>query len=103
MTDAMSTNKTAVVTILGKEYQVACGVNEYDDLLSAARQLDERMRTIRNSGNVIGLERIAVMAALNLCHELMQAQHQAQPHIDESLLERMSSKLDDALNKLSND
>lgn len=97
----MQSAKTVIVSILGKQYQVACAPEEYEDLLRAARQLDERMRAIRNSGNVIGIERIAVMAALNLCHELLAAQSQPKPMFDESMLERMSSKLDDALSKLN--
>lgn len=62
-----------VVRILDREYQVACPPEERDALSSAAKQLDDRMRAIRASGHVIGLERIAVMAALNLSHELLVA------------------------------
>jgi cell division protein ZapA len=57
---------TVSIRILDKEYQVQCPPDQQDALLAAARDLDQRMREIRRSGNVIGLERIAVMAALNL-------------------------------------
>ena len=67
----MST-ETVVVHILGKDYQVACPPEERDALLRAASELDRRMRDIRQSGNVLGVERIAVMAALNLANELLQ-------------------------------
>ncbi|MEY2701151.1 MAG: hypothetical protein RIQ52_1906 [Pseudomonadota bacterium] len=62
------------VNILGKEYPIACSQDEQHDLLVAARDLDSRMRKIRDSGRVIGTERIAVLAALNLAYELQIAQ-----------------------------
>lgn len=62
--------------IMGKEYKIACSQEERDDLMKAAQQLDLQMRQIRDSGKVIGPERIAVMAALNLTHDLNQLQNQ---------------------------
>jgi len=59
------------IVIMDKEYRIACGDGERDSLLASARHLDERMREIRRAGRVIGAERIAVMAALNLSHELL--------------------------------
>lgn len=63
---------TVSVKILDKEYQVACQQDEVDALTSSARFLDQQMRGIRESGKVFGLDRIAVMAALNLANELLQ-------------------------------
>lgn len=60
------------ISILDKEYHVACPEEEREALFNAAHILDERMREIRSTGRVIGLERIAVMAALNFAHELLQ-------------------------------
>ncbi len=60
------------VRILEKEYQVSCPVNERTDLLDAAEFLNGQMREIRDSGKVVGLDRIAVMAALNMSNELLQ-------------------------------
>ncbi|MFK7830019.1 MAG: cell division protein ZapA [Congregibacter sp.] len=72
----MSRNaNTFSVTILEKEYQVACPADQQAELLLSARHLDEQMRAIRSTGKVIGLERIAVMAALNISHELLQARN----------------------------
>jgi cell division protein ZapA len=70
------TNQMAQVSvrILDKEYQVACPQNERTDLLDSAEILNAKMREIRDSGRVVGLDRIAVMAALNMAHELMHAQ-----------------------------
>jgi cell division protein ZapA len=71
-------NPPIKVLILGKEYPIACPADEQHDLLVAARYLDEKMRVIRDSSRVIGTERIAVMAALNIAHELIQANQEKQ-------------------------
>lgn len=60
------------VRILDKDYQVNSPANAQQALLNSAHLLDERMRDIRSSGRVIGTERIAVMAALNIAYELLQ-------------------------------
>jgi cell division protein ZapA len=62
------------VRILEKEYQVACPANERTDLLDSAELLNAKMREIRDSGKVVGLDRIAVMAALNMANELLRTQ-----------------------------
>jgi cell division protein ZapA len=67
------TNQPVVaVSILGKEYRIACEAGAEDELVSAARFLDTRMREVRGTGKVIGTDRIAVMVALNLAHELLK-------------------------------
>ena len=60
------------VRILDREYQIACREDEKDDLLAAAEIVHERMREVRSRGNVIGTDRVAVMAALNMAHELLE-------------------------------
>jgi cell division protein ZapA len=62
------------VRILDKEYRVACEPREQEGLIQSARMLDHRMREIRQTGRVIGMDRIAVMAALNIAHELILLQ-----------------------------
>lgn len=62
------------VRILDKEYQVACPPSERTDLLDSAEALNAKMREIRDSGRVVGLDRIAVMAALNMANDLLLAQ-----------------------------
>jgi cell division protein ZapA len=62
------------VRILDKEYQVACPVDERTELLDSAEVLNAKMREIRDSGRVVGLDRIAVIAALNMANDLLQAQ-----------------------------
>jgi cell division protein ZapA len=66
-----STSDGVTVTILGKEFIVACPENERASLIAAAAYLDKKMREIHASGKVIGTERTAVMAALNIAHELL--------------------------------
>ena len=62
------------VHILDREFMVAAPPEERDGLLASARQLDARMREIRDAGKIVGIDRIAIMAALNLTHELLEAQ-----------------------------
>ena len=63
------------VRILEKEYFVACPYEERSDLLDSAEFLNAKMREIRDSGKVIGLDRIAVMAALNMANELLRSRN----------------------------
>jgi cell division protein ZapA len=62
------------VRILDKEYQVACPASERTGLLDSAEILDAKMREIQNAGRVVGLDRIAVMAALNMANDLLRAE-----------------------------
>jgi cell division protein ZapA len=62
------------VRILDKEYQVACPASERTDLLDSAEILNAKMLEIRDNGRVVGLDRIAVMAALNMANDLLHAQ-----------------------------
>lgn len=66
-----SANHAVSVSILGKEFMVACPDAERAALLAAARFVDERMRDIQIGGKVIGVERVAIMAALNIAGELL--------------------------------
>jgi cell division protein ZapA len=94
--------RTVTVIILEKEYQVTCPEEQEPELIVSASYLDKQMRSIRESGKVIGLERIAVMAALNISHELLQAseQNDVQPSLelatDESV-NSLSRKIDKAI------
>ncbi len=92
------TDNRVSVSILDKDYQVACTPEERHDLMRAASDLDRRMREVRKSGTIVGLERIAIMVALNLCHEL-QGRPSENSDAPEALatLERLSNKLSTAL------
>ncbi len=69
----MSEETTQVsIRILDKEYQVSCPANERQELIDSAELLNSAMREIRDGGKVVCLERISVMAALNLTNELLK-------------------------------
>lgn len=67
----MSDMQGVDVNIMGREFKVACSDDEREGLITAVNYLDKKMRDIRDTGKVIGVERIAIMAALNLAHELL--------------------------------
>ena len=60
------------VTIFGRQYKVACNEDERAELAEAVAHLDKKMREIRDRGKVAGVDRIAVMAALNIMHDLLR-------------------------------
>jgi cell division protein ZapA len=64
----MTDSNTISVHIFDKEYQVSCLPEEVEELKASSQLLDERMREIRETGKVVGLDRIAVIAALNIAH-----------------------------------
>jgi cell division protein ZapA len=76
------------VRLLDKEYQVACPDDERSALLESAELLNKRMKEIRDAGKLVGMDRIAVMAALNLSHEMLQERVGGQKD-DEKLLGRI--------------
>ena len=88
------------VRILEKEYLVACGADERTDLLDSAEFLNGRMKEIRDGGKIMGLDRIAVMAALNLAHEVLKLRtrdtgaEQETGHRLRALRERVESALE---------
>jgi cell division protein ZapA len=87
------------IRILEKEYHVACPAEEQGDLLASAELLNGKMREIRDSGKVVGLDRVAVMAALNLANELLKARHQDDElkNIVNLRIKTMRERLDSAL------
>ena len=90
------------VSIMGKDFVVACRDDERRALHSAARYLDEKMREIHESGRVIGAERCAVMAALNMAHELLllRGRAAATPELD-NRVEVLHNKICKALREES--
>lgn len=87
------------VRILEKEYHVACPASEKADLLASAELLNAKMREIRDGGKVVGLDRVAVMAALNLANDLlkMRGQDEELKDIVGLRIKAMRQRLDDAL------
>ena len=89
------------VRILEKEYQVSCPISERAALLDAAELLNKKMREIRDTGKVIGLDRIAVMAALNITNDFLTAQSQGE-NISETVsmrLRNLTDRVETALQK----
>ena len=95
----MTQPNTVTVHILDKEYCIACPADERANLESAARYLDGKMREIRSGGKVIGADRIAVMAALNITPDLLHTQQRLDQEADSTrakvrdLLERVDGAL----------
>lgn len=88
------------VLIMEKEYRIACAPNHKDSLVNSATLLNDKMQEIRSSGKVIGSDRIAVMAALNLAHDLLEQQQQT---TDNTLLEKQLRKIREKVDTVVNE
>ncbi|KAB0547793.1 cell division protein ZapA [Pseudomonas argentinensis] len=95
----MTQSNTVTVQILDKEYCIACPADERSNLQNAARYLDGKMREIRSGGKVIGADRVAVMAALNITHELLHKQQNLDQQVSTSRnhVRDLLGRVDDAL------
>ena len=96
----MSTSSEPVsVIILDKKYQCACSPDERNDLVEAARQLDDSMTEIKDSGRLMSLERIALQAALNYSAQLLELRRnetERQEKID-TKIRKLADQIDEAL------
>jgi len=92
MTDVQPIN----ISILDKDYKVACPPGEQSALLESAKFLDNKMREIRDSGNIMGSERIAVITALNMANDLLRTSN-----VDKELGQELPPRLKDLENKIS--
>ncbi|MCW8886576.1 MAG: cell division protein ZapA [Motiliproteus sp.] len=90
-----SDDNTVSIRVLDKEFLINCPEEAQGELLSSAKLLDQRMREIKGGGRVFGLERIAVMAALNLSHDLIQAHRELEEL--QAKTAQLSAKVDRAL------
>ena len=93
--------KTIEINILDKKFGVACKPGEENDLQDSAHLLDGKMREIRLGGKIVGIDRIAVMAALNIAHDLLMAQQELRQYntgTEEQLL-RINEKIEQALSQ----
>jgi cell division protein ZapA len=97
----MSSPQPISITILDKEYKVACPVGEQTALLASAKYLDDKMREVRDSGSILGSERIAVITALNIANDLLSGRA-AKNDISEDLsprLKNLETKISQALDQ----
>jgi cell division protein ZapA len=91
------------VAIMGREFRIGCPEDEKEGLLQAVSFLDRKMREIRETGKVIGLERIAIMAALNITHDYLSARPLAADEgAARAKLEHLNKLLDAALAQQDN-
>ena len=91
-------NKGINISIMGREFAVACPDEEQESLLAAARYLDNNMKEIQKTGKIIGTERCAIMAALNITNDLLKLQRSTvgQDQV-EAKLNDLQSRIDQAL------
>ena len=95
----MSEQIPCTVRILDKEYRVACGEHEKEGLLASAEYLDTKMKSLRDSIGVVGTDRLAVIAALNITHEMLQSQGTTD-HLNNDIKQRLAAlgkKIEDSL------
>ena len=92
-------SKTLTISIMNKEFQVACPEGEEEALQRAARYLSKQMQEIRQSGKVVGMDRIAIMTALNMSHELLSGQSKVQSSQDYAKLRirALNDRLENAI------
>ena len=95
----MSESKPANITILDKEYLIACSDEERELLNDAASLLNERMQEVKTSGKIIGSERIAVLAALNIAHEMLAYKKENEGYTSnvDGVVRRLQEKIENAL------
>ena len=91
--------KPVSVTILEKEYLIACSEEERDLLNDAANLLNDKMQEVKTSGKIIGSERVAVLAALNIAHEMLAYKKENEGYTlnVDGVVRRLQNKIDDAL------
>lgn len=95
----MNTPRTTSVKLLDKEYVIACPEENEAQLLAAADYLKKKMQEVKASGRIIGLEKIAVMAALNISHELLHSSQGNEEQLEQRL-QQLSEKIEQGLGSL---
>jgi cell division protein ZapA len=98
----MSKPQVVTVSILDKDYQINCAPDEVAALRQSAQHLDDKMREIKSSSNVFGLDRLAVMAALNIANDLISQTLKTDEVVasQEVEIQSLTGKLDQAINRL---
>ena len=86
----MSEQTSCAVTVMGRQYRVSCDEDEKKDLIESARYLDEKMRILQSEIGMVGLDRLAVIAALNITHEMLQSRG-ATEHLGNEVKDRLTA------------
>ena len=97
----MSELESVTLKILDKEYRVACQPGEKESLTASAKFLTTRLDEIKSKGSVLGAERIAIMAALNISHELLTGESLVNEYNDiEQRIDGLSQKIQNTINTI---
>lgn len=97
----MNNQDSLTVKILEKEYRVACPPAEKDSLIASADMLNRKLNEIKSKGSVIGTERIAVMAALNMSHEVLNGRSLVDEHDDlNTRMDNLSERIDNTMREI---
>ena len=97
----MKNQESLSITILDKEYRIACPAGEQDSLRASAQELNRKLNEIKNKGSVIGTERIAIITALNLCHELLNGRAMQAEHTElNDRIDSLSEKIDISIREI---
>ena len=97
----MKDQESLSIKILEKEYRVVCPDEEKESLIASANMLNEKLNEIKQKGAVVGTERIAVMAALNMSHELISSQAMIDEHAElNDRIDSLSEKIDNTMRNI---
>ena len=97
----MNKSEPLTITIMGKEYRVACPEEERDNLRASATLLNKKLSEIKQQGSVIGTERIAIMTALNMSHEILHNEVLATEHNDlNQRIDALSERINDSMSNI---
>jgi len=90
---------TVTISILGRDYQISCPPSEEEGLRKSAKYLDKQMEGVKSRGSTLAFEKVAIMAALNISHELLQKSQQAADleHTSLDKIKKLQDKIDLAL------
>ncbi len=95
----MSEINSISIKIMGRDYQIACGPDEEYALRQAASYLNSQMEQVKKHGSTLGFEKIVVMTALNICHDMLQNSNQADDSVNTTqiFLTHLEKKIESAL------
>ena len=97
----MDNQDSLTIKVLEKEYRVACPPEEKESLIASATILNEKLMQIKNKGSVISTERIAVMAALNMSHEILNGKELVGEHADlNDRIDSLSERIDNTMREI---
>ena len=97
----MSKTEPLTINIMGKEYRIACPEEEKENLRASASLLNDKLNEIKQQGSVIGTERIAIMAALNMSHDLISNQSLNTENADlNQRIDALSDRITDSMRNI---